>query len=528
MDITLKNYRCFEDALPLLRFPIRGGFTGILGANNSGKSTILKFFYEFRNLFRNLSEPQEFNQYFLGDGRAFRLPDNIFEYEEMFSNRNTRDLIVDFDFEVSDDSGASVHVTLTVVVQRLRQLAKASAKVNGHPLDAKSVALVAQSEGMLVYKWNDGPELNLKQFLDEMRCLASGMYIGPFRNIINVGSNDSYFDVKCGQAFITEWHGQKHGNISRIRDEIYNVCRDIRHIFDYDDFDVDASADGRSLDVRINGKGYKLPEIGAGLTQFIFVLGTASITRPSYIFIDEPELNLHPSLQLDFLTSLASYASEGLIFSTHSYGLARSVAERVLVARLIEPGLSHVTPLEATPRLSELLGELSFSGYKELGFDAVLLVEGRTEVKTYQQFLRQLHKDHKVVLLPLGGRNMISEKAMDELEEIKRISENVYAIVDSEKSSEKEPLGREIEGFARICSDLKIPCLVLEKRATEHYLVGRAVQVVKGAGYRELLPYEKRETVIPVWPKEENWKIAREMRLEEFAQTDLGKFLAAI
>ena len=58
MDVllTLKNYRCFEDKHPA-SFRLSTGFTSFVGVNNSGKSTLLKFFYEFRSLFRLLSYP---------------------------------------------------------------------------------------------------------------------------------------------------------------------------------------------------------------------------------------------------------------------------------------------------------------------------------------------------------------------------------------------------------------------------------------------------------------------------------------
>ncbi|TMB64236.1 MAG: hypothetical protein E6J43_13770 [Chloroflexi bacterium] len=147
---------------------------------------------------------------------------------------------------------------------------------------------------------------------------------------------------------------------------------------------------------------YKLPEIGSGITQFILVLANAAIQEPFLILIDEPELNLHPSLQLDFLTTLGSYASGGVLYSTHSIGLARAVADRIYSVRKISEGHSHVSIYEETPALSEFLGELNYSGYKELGFDPVLLVEGTSEVKTIQQFLRLFKTDHEIVLLPRG------------------------------------------------------------------------------------------------------------------------------
>ena len=65
------------------------------------------------------------------------------------------------------------------------------------------------------------------------------------------------------------------------------------------------------------------------------------------------------------------------------------------------------------------------SGSKELGFDKVLLVEGATEVQTIQQFLRMLKKDHQIVLLPLGGGQLISGRSAPAIEEIKRITPNI-------------------------------------------------------------------------------------------------------
>src|SRR6266700_8378531 len=140
--------------------------------------------------------------------------------------------------------------------------------------------------------------------------------------------------------------------------------------------EINASPDGQMLHLLINGKSYKISELGSGLTQFFLVLASAVIrsSTPSYILIDEPEINLHPSLQLDFLTRLTAYANHGILFATHSVGLARASADHIYSVRRSPDGQSEITDYNSTPRLAELLGELSFSGYKELGFDKILLV----------------------------------------------------------------------------------------------------------------------------------------------------------
>ena len=50
LRLTLSNFRCFSEEQPAV-FEIGPGFTGFIGPNNAGKSTVLKFFYEVRSAF---------------------------------------------------------------------------------------------------------------------------------------------------------------------------------------------------------------------------------------------------------------------------------------------------------------------------------------------------------------------------------------------------------------------------------------------------------------------------------------------
>ena len=98
IDMVVKNYRCFADSDPL-RFQIRKGFTGLLGTNNSGKSTILKFFYEFRNLFAILANAEhQFVNIFNGGVTNFAIPSDVFDLQALFWNGNLRDIEIQFRF----------------------------------------------------------------------------------------------------------------------------------------------------------------------------------------------------------------------------------------------------------------------------------------------------------------------------------------------------------------------------------------------------------------------------------------------
>ena len=523
VDLTIKNYRCFPDSHPA-KISIRRGFTAFIGVNNSGKSSLLKFFYEFRHLFGRLADPSSL-QNALTQTQAFEMQKVILDTAELFHNGNDRDMQVMMRFPEAGTLDKPLLACVTITILRNTNTFRVAFTVGAREWDNSVITI----DGNHLFLRKDPPiqqqvPIDLSAFYKICQQLTQVLYIGPFRNAINVGTNEDYFDIQIGQAFVKAWKTFKMGNIKQRNEAAYRLTNDIKRIFDFDDLQIDPAEGDTTLQVLVNGKSYKLPEVGSGITQFILVLANAAIKRPSWILIDEPESNLHPSLQLDFLTTLASYADQGIMFATHSIGLARAGAERVYTVQKIKQGESRVDEFETIPRLSEFLGELSFAGYQDVGFERVLLVEGSTEVKTFQQFLRQHGKDHTVVLLPLGGNDLIKESSEAELLEIKRITENVSAIIDSERTSPNEPLGNARKSFVEVCGRVGIKCCVLERRATENYLSDVAIKRVKGEKYRALGPFEKIADTAMAWSKSENWRIAREMTKDDLQGTDLGKF----
>ena len=87
-------------------------------------------------------------------------------------------------------------------------------------------------------------------------------------------------------------------------------------------------------------------------------------------------------------------------------------------------------------------------------------MEGVTEVRTIQQFLRKLKKDHRILLLPLGGSQFICGGRDGELEDIRRITTSVSVLIDSERTSEQTALDKGRAAFVETCTKLKFPCHV--------------------------------------------------------------------
>ncbi len=526
MKLELKNYRAFDDANPA-RWTLSDGFVAFVGVNNSGKSSLLRFFHEARPAFEAFALPGQNNNTAFLAGHAIERPFlSVADVEEVYCNRNGRDLTATFWLDPPEPGVAESPEPSAIRFrwQRPRARLKIEVEVEGEPINVTAVS----GNGRRVAAQGFNVEIDLSRAQSIFAELLRAIYLGPFRNAINIGGSSDYYDLQIGEQFIATWDQFKTGNVREQNRAAIAVERELQEIFNLRKLEINASPGNATLQVIADDQPYQLQEQGGGFAQFVLVLAFVVTRRPSYIFIDEPELNLHPSLQLDFLTTLARYCTRGVAFATHSLGLARSIGQDVFSVRRLDDDSRELRPIEATPDYVQFLGELGLSGYNELGFTRVLMVEGTTEVPTLQRWLRLYGLEHEVLLLPLGGSSLINPSSGAALKEITRISDRVSAVIDSERSEAGEPLAPDRQGFVDACTELGFDVHVLERRSIENYLTEAAVKEAKGEKYRALAPFESLASANPSWGKGENWRIAAHMSRADLDVTDLGKFLASL
>lgn len=521
VTVTVKNYRAFPRSSPA-QFVLSDGFTAFVGPNNSGKSSILKLFYELRNLFSQLAHPPAWL-----NAMGRQLPGtSVFHaagLSEIVTDGDMGPLVLEFEATGPFDIAPLFTVPNKVIVTLERNPVVFSVKVagNGGAIDRALLSQLGDS-GLRF----GAEDYDIRPYLDCFRALTNTLYVGPFRNALNMRGSAQYFDLPVGHEFVAHWANMKSGQNRDLRVAAATVTDSISDIFGFTRLEITATPEKTTLIVAMsNRRSYHLDDVGSGLTQFIVVFAMAASRKPAFILIDEPELSLHPTLQLSFLTNLGALASVGVMFATHSIGLARAGAEAVYtVARPRADEPPRIRLLEDTPRLAEFLGELSIGGYREVGFERVLLVEGPTDIKTFQQLLRILKKDHRVLIMDLGGEGMINGSRQLELAEITRIAtpEKTFAVIDSERQSAQDAIPAQRRLFKNVCTDLGIHCHILERRATENYFPISAVR--RAFGDREALG--AYDALSGRWAKKLNWKIAREMTESDLQETgDLGAVL---
>jgi len=517
VEISVRNYRCFGDEP--VRIRISDGFVALVGTNNSGKSSLLRLPYELRNLLGGLGSDTDIWQKIRSGGRTGGGLWNpiIPSGERVF--RTGVDRPIELELIVRD--GPEGPFTLNGV-QAILALAYDRQGVTSAVLKTEQGVVLGSPD----QPSSASPE-NFDPFKRAMLELAAAMYIGPFRNAINVGAQDNYYDIQTGDAFVRTFGEHKSGAIPDANEAVFELLQEIKRIFGFESLDINPTSDNKVLQLTVDGRSYRLAEQGAGLAHFIVVLVNVLVRRPSLLLIDEPELNLHASLQLDFLQTLARYTRYGVVFATHSLGLARTSADRIYTLAKPVGDTSTVRLYEADRELVTLLGQLSFDRRPDLGFSKVLLVEGKTELRALMQFLRLYGKEHEVLMLPLHGDEMIRGDVQQELAELLRIGGDVKYLIDSERSAAGEALARNRQGFVDLCGKLGIEGLVLERRALENYFTETAVKRAFGDSTTALGPFEKKGAA-QGWPKANNWRAAAEMGKSGLEGTDLGRFLESL
>jgi hypothetical protein len=136
--------------------------------------------------------------------------------------------------------------------------------------------------------------------------------------------------------------------------------------------------------------------------------------------------------------------------------------------------------------------------------------------------------EHSTVLVHLGGGSSIHGGAATELEQLRHLAPNIFALVNSERLSDDASLDTNHADFSTVCRDLGIHCHVLTRRATESYFTDEAAKDVFGPSFHALQPYESVRESGQHWNKRQNWRVASRMRTEDIENTDLGEFLSTL
>lgn len=495
IKVQIKNYRSIPLDAPIT-ITLKEGIQFIVGVNNVGKSNLLRFFSEVRQCFY---QPHTLTN----DGESYQ--ELKIPFDSMV-NQNHQEHSIEFSIECKG-------------IQE-----KLEINPRGDYKHSRNLYLTSSYATLDFRKKSE----RVDRVLDMVLVLTKIMYIGATRVSISDAEGKSY-DGSVGKRFFREWNSWATGNEKIKMRKISDLVEELKELFGFKVFSISVNSDNSEMIITNDEGAFALNELGTGMSQFIVTLGNALFLNPSFIFIDEPEINLHPKMQEMFVRSLAAKAKYGLIATSHSIGLARSVADDIL-SLTKESGKPKLVPFgrHFHTTIGQSISEMGFSQYTELGANHILLVEGVTDIKCFREILRKWNLDQHFVVMSLGGGDFITDKAdiADELKELSRFNaKSISVVFDSERTSRNAVLSDKLAGFKKTCELLNFDVFPTEVHSTENYITQKAIDTVLGKGYKQLGPFENFNTVQKKWSKDKNWLMFREMTKEDFNNTELKSFI---
>lgn len=501
MKIKIWNYRNIPFEHPL-EFELNDGITFILGPNNIGKSNLITFFYDFRSIFIK----SNFDQ-FHNPGLNAILKNNTF-FDQLINRSSDKEEIY---LELSNNENHTVCYTIS------------PRKPGDKHTNNIAVKIIFKNVGINTSE--------LRSLLANIEDLFQNTLIaGIYRTPLMIASGNS-LDLDIGSVFINTWaEWADGGNIEKMK-KIKQLKDELKIPFNYTNFDIRIDKDKSNLIITNDEGEFLLKELGSGIGQFILILAKALMKNPSYILIDEPEISLHPKMQEIFIRALAAKSKKGLFAVSHSIALARSVSDKIYTLVKNEQNAPTVLPYgqHYNPTISQSLNEMGYSQYVEIGGNNILLVEGRTDIKSFREILRKYGIESKFIIFSFGGSQFMTNdksKIIEELREVKRLNPNsINVIFDSERTSDAATLKREFQTFKETFEELGFNVFPTDKHSTENYITQAAITKVMGNGYTALGIYDNFKTVANKWPKEKNWLMFLEMTKKDFNGTALDFFI---
>lgn len=215
------------------------------------------------------------------------------------------------------------------------------------------------------------------------------------------------------------------------------------------------SHDSHEIAVKTADTDYlPLESLGTGLTELIILAAVVACNTDKIICIEEPEIHLHPSLQVRFIEYLLSDDTNRFIVTTHSPTIINSSG--VQVAHVSKKnGVSECHQLNGMVLARDLLDDLGARASDLLQANYVIWVEGPSDRTYVNYWIGKWAEENSVHLVEgihysvmlYGGKLLNALDASpdgsnEKLISLFRINTHFCILMDSDKKSKNTRLGK--------------------------------------------------------------------------------------